>query len=145
MLGATKLALNEFRRQTIPKFKADDASGRNPTGKFLPTAAAALNIESAELLMRDTVADIMAKRDQATREDRTIWMTKVAHAVFMCRDAAQSISLCAGASGHFLSNPIQKAVRDANTASCHVVFDKDSRYGDYGANLFDQPITSMML
>lgn len=145
VLGAAKLALNEFCQQTIPKFKTGDASGRNPIAKYQPAAEAALDIEAAELLMRNTVAEIMATREEATMEMRGKWMARVAHAVFMCRDAAQSISMCAGASGHFLDNPIQKAVRDANTASCHVVFDKNSRYADYGAVLFEQPVVSAIL
>lgn len=145
ILGAAKMALSEFRQQTIPKFKAGDASGRNPTAKYLPTAEAALTIEAAELLMRTTMKDLMENRVGATMEMRGAWSAKISHAVFMCRDAVQSISMNAGASGHFLDNPIQRAVRDINTATCHVVFDKNTRYGDYGAILLEQPATSILL
>jgi alkylation response protein AidB-like acyl-CoA dehydrogenase len=145
ILGAAKMALHELCEQTKPKFKAGDTSGRNPTGKFIPTAKAALTIEAAELLMRNTVAELMSERDSATIQKRGEWSAKITHAVYMCREAVQLISENAGASGHFLSNPIQKALRDINTATCHVVFDKNSRYGDYGAILFEQPHTSMLL
>ena len=145
ILGAAKMALSEFRQQTIPKFKAGDASGRNPTAKYLPTAEAALTIEAAELLMRNTMIDLMARREAATKEMRAAWSAKISHAVFMCREAVQSICMNAGASGHFLDNPIQRASRDINAAACHVVFDKSTRYGDYGAILFEQPVTSILL
>lgn len=145
ILGAAKMALEEFRQQTIPKFKTGDASGRNPTGKYLPTAEAAMTIEAAELLMRNTMSDLMTHRVGATMEMRGAWSAKIAHAVFMCRDAVQSICMNAGASGHFLDNPIQRASRDISAAACHVVFDKNTRYGDYGAILFEQPVTSVLL
>ena len=145
ILGAAKMALGEFRKQTIPKFTDGDASGRNPTGKYLPTAEAALTIEAAELMLRNTMADLIENREQATTQMRSAWSARIAHAVFMCREAVQSICMNAGASGHFLDNPIQRASRDINTAACHVVFDKNARYGDYGAVLFEQPVKSILL
>ncbi len=145
VLGAAKMALTEFRQQTIPKFKAGDSAGRNPTGKYLPTAEAAMNIEAAELLLRNTMADLMANRKEATIDMRGAWTAKIAHAVHMCRQAANSISLNAGAGGHFMDNPVQRAVRDINTATSHIAFDKNTRYGDYGAILFEQPFNTLLL
>jgi hypothetical protein len=63
----------------------------------------------------------------------------------MCREAVQDICSVTGASGSRLDNPIQRALRDVTTASNHAVFDRESRYSDYGRLLFGQPLRSPMV
>jgi hypothetical protein len=99
---------------------------------------AALKIEAAELVMRDCVADVMAKRNRATAAERSHWLSKFAYAAFTCKEAVLQISAETGASGGFLSNPIQRAQRDICIATNHVVFSKTSRYGDLGRALLGQ-------
>jgi hypothetical protein len=37
------------------------------------------------------------------------------------------VAEASGASAHFQTHPLQRAVRDANVASCHVAFDRDAQ------------------
>ncbi len=99
-------------------------------GNFGLIAEASISIDAAELLMRDVLTSIMANRREATAEERSAWASRMTHAVFMCRDATNSIASLIGASGAMLDNPIQRFARDINTASNHVIFERESRYGD---------------
>jgi hypothetical protein len=104
-----------------------------------------MTIDAAELLMRDVLADMMALRNDASVDQRSSWLSRLAHAVFMCRDATNSINALIGASGAMLDNPIQRFARDINTASNHIIFERESRYGDHTRQLLGQPITSRLV
>ena len=96
-------------------------------------------IEGGDPTRRALLDEAMAQRDQASMETRITWLTRIGHAVFMCRDAVQDICSVTGASGSRLENPIQRAMRDITTGSNHVIFDRESRYADYGRLLLGQP------
>lgn len=148
IIGAAQMAVAEYQAQTKAKLAANPAppggEDRNQ-GKPARVARAALDIDAAELLVRDVVADLMRQRNEASLETRSTWMTRMAHAVFLCRDAVQEVASVTGASGSRLDNPIQRAVRDVMTASNHVVFDPELRYADQGRILLGQPIRNMMV
>ncbi|MCB9962069.1 MAG: acyl-CoA dehydrogenase family protein [Hyphomonas sp.] len=57
----------------------------------------------------------------------------------MCRDAVTLLAQGAGASGHMSDSPIQRAFRDINMASCHVVFDQDPTMELHGKMLVGRP------
>lgn len=148
MLGAARMALEEYQSQT----KAKNASGQagaggdeRTIGKPSVVARAALNIDAAELVFRQVLDDVMTQRNSATIETRSSWLSRLAHAVFMCRDAVQDISSVTGASGARLESPIQRALRDITAGSNHVIFDRELRYADYGRLLLDQPIQTMLV
>ncbi len=139
ILGAAQTALAEFTGQMREKIDNNVRRAGTP----LPDVSnmvgeAALKIEAAELILRDTIADVMAKRNRATNAQRGHWLSRMTYAVFSCKEAVLAISEETGASGGLLSNPIQRAVRDISIASNHVVFSKSSRYGDVGRGLLGQ-------
>lgn len=145
ILGAAQMARDEYFTQARAKL---EASGEIPggadrlQGKPDVAARASLSIDAAELILRDVLADVMRQRNDASRETRVTWLTRTSHAVFMCREAVQDIASVAGASGSRLDNPIQRALRDISTASNHAIFDRESRYADYGRLLLGQPTQS---
>ena len=57
----------------------------------------------------------------------------------LCRDAVTSLAQGSGASGHMSDSPIQRAFRDINMASCHVVFDQDPTMELHGKMLVGRP------
>ena len=63
---------------------------------------------------------------------RAGWMATGAHAVHQARRVIQEVSEASGASAHFQQHALQRALRDANVASCHVVFDLDTSREVYG-------------
>ncbi len=147
-LGAAHSALEAYQTQTKAKIAAKIARAGGTIkdeGKPSVVAQAALTIEAAELLLRDVLREVMEQRTNASRDTRGSWITRMAHAVFMCRGAVQDIMSVTGASGSSLDSPIQKALRDISTGSNHVIFDREARYADYGRTLLDQPIESMLV
>ncbi|MGA9277366.1 acyl-CoA dehydrogenase family protein [Ilumatobacter sp.] len=142
-LGAARGARAAFGEQMRQKIEATGTV--KGEGNFGMIAEASLSIEAAELLMRSVLADMMARRHDASVEERSAWVAKVAHAVFMSRNATNTIASLVGASGAMLDNPIQRCARDINTAANHVVFERESRYGDHARQLFGQPITNTLV
>ncbi len=144
ILGAAQMVLAEYSDQVRKKIENNELRAGTP----LPDVShvigeAALKVETAELVMRDVMADVMAKRNRSSNEERSHWLSRMAYAVFTCKEAVLRISEETGASGGFLNNPIQRAVRDISIACNHVVFAKTSRYGDVGrAMLNDRTGTS---
>lgn len=143
MLGAARGALGAYREQVKAKIEATGTV--KGEGNFGLVTEAALTIDAAELLMREVLRELMEQRHEATVETRSAWATRMAHAVFMCRDATNTIASLVGASGAMLDNPVQRFARDINTASNHVVFERESRYGDYARQLLGQPITNRLV
>jgi len=113
-------------------------------GNFSRVAEASMTIDAAELMMRDVLSRMMTQRNEASVEERGSWNSQVAHAVFMCREATNSFASLIGASGAMLDNPIQRFARDINTAANHLIFERESRYGDHARQLIGQPITNRL-
>jgi len=139
ILGAAQMALAEFSGQVRRKIENNELRAGTP----LPDVSAvigeaALKIDTAELVLRDVMAEVMTKRNNSTNEERGNWLSRMAYAVFTCKEAVLQISEETGASGGFLSNPIQRAVRDISIATNHVVFAKASRYGDVGRAMLNK-------
>ncbi|MEM9041220.1 MAG: hypothetical protein AAGD33_15085 [Actinomycetota bacterium] len=148
VLGAAQGALDEYCAQTKAKIAANvQRAGGVMTNEGKPSvvAAAALTIEAAELLLRDVLRDVMEQRNAASPDTRSGWLSRMAHAVFMCREAVQDIVSVTGAGGLRLESPIQRALRDITTGSNHIIFDRETRYADHGRTLLDQPIQSFMV
>jgi len=147
LLGAAQGALDAWSSQTKRKLEEKkDRMGVLPgeDGKFSVAARAGLTLDAAELIFRQVLKQLMEQRYAATRETRSIWMSRMSHAVFMARDAMADLATIAGASGARLDNPIQRALRDIQTASNHAFFDRESRYADYGRVLTGQGAQSMI-
>ncbi len=142
-LGAARGALDAFSDHAKAKIEATGTI--KGEGNFGLITEAALAIDAAELVMRDVLRDIMVQRNDATIETRSAWASRISHAVFMCRDATNAIASLGGASGAMLSNPIQRFARDINTASNHIGFEREGRYGDYARQLLGQPVTSVLV
>lgn len=95
-------------------------------------ARAELEARQAELAMRDVVAEVQARRNEASLADRGRWVAALALAVHQSRNVIQLVADASGAHAHFQSHPLQRALRDVNTLSCHVIFDLDARLETHG-------------
>jgi 3-hydroxy-9,10-secoandrosta-1,3,5(10)-triene-9,17-dione monooxygenase len=83
-------------------------------------ALRALITETAEGIER-----IVAGGEPVSRAVRADARLAAAHTVRECRAIIADLLEASGASAHFLSNPLQRAKRDVDIASGHVVFDYD--------------------
>ena len=139
ILGAAQSALSNFAEQMRVKLESKTLRSGMPqpdVSKILGEVS--LKVETAELLMRSVLQDVMSKRSEANSEERTHWLSQIAYAVHTCKEASIQIADVTGASGGHLDNPVQRAVRDIAVASNHVVFSKDSQYTAVGRNLLGQ-------
>lgn len=79
-------------------------------------------------LLADTVGrieDILATGDRVPRPVRADARLAAAHIVHESRAVIGELLEASGASAHFLNNPLQRAKRDVDVISGHVVFDYD--------------------
>ncbi len=80
-------------------------------------------------LLADTVGAIettVAAGDPVARADRARARLAAAHIVRESKDVITLLLNASGASAHFLDNPLQRAKRDVDVLSGHVVFDYDT-------------------
>jgi alkylation response protein AidB-like acyl-CoA dehydrogenase len=143
-VGAARGALDAYLEMTrTRRTRGALAGGQLPMAEFatiqLRYAEAAAAVESAELIlltdMRDmtqklyageeiTVADrIRCRRNQA-------WVTKLAV------QAVEALNASTGGYGLHLSNPVQRAWRDANAVARHVSLNWDAVGTMYGQHAF---------
>jgi alkylation response protein AidB-like acyl-CoA dehydrogenase len=88
---------------------------------------ATIEQQQSELALRDVARQVMALRNDAKLLDRSHWAVSVTQALHRSRQLILDVAEASGASAHFQSHPLQRAVRDANVASCHVAFDRDAQ------------------
>lgn len=105
---------------------------------------AAIEVRQAELALRDVAAEVCALRNRATHEQRARWIATGAHAVHQARRVIQDVSEGSGASAHFQQHALQRALRDANVASCHIAFDLDTNRQVYGKLLLGMEVAGAM-
>jgi 3-hydroxy-9,10-secoandrosta-1,3,5(10)-triene-9,17-dione monooxygenase len=113
--------------------------GEKPAAQ-MRLAKAAVEQHQAELLLRDVLSEARALRSRATHEQRASWVAKGAHAIHQARQVIQDIAEASGASAHFQSHALQRALRDANVATCHLVFDLDTGRETYGKLLLGMEV-----
>lgn len=135
-LGAARRALALFKQRlgerTLYGTVSKQAT-RQVAQVRLGTIAA--HIDSAETLLRKTGHDLQHWGDQletCPALERARMRMLIAQVVRTCRDAIIQIMEASGASAHFKSNPMQRILRDANTLSCHTVFDLEVSAENYG-------------
>lgn len=98
-------------------------------------ATATVTLHSVRLVFEEAVARLDAVRTGAaplTLDDRVRIRWQTAWVVGTCRQLVSDIVAASGASVHRLESPLQRAQRDLNTASGHVVFDLDTGADLYG-------------
>jgi len=128
-------------RAALHRFKADigkrrlfarDLRQADQPAAQMRLAEVAIATDRAERLLRQITAEIMERRDAASPEERAGWAARAALAVRESRDSLRSMADASGASAHFQSHPLQRAVRDVQTLSGHAIFDLEQRLESYG-------------
>ena len=111
-------------------------------------ALADTQTRTAELLVRDACREIMAiaRRDgPAKLEERIQMRAQIAYAMDLCRAAVRTICEASGSGAHFLDSPLQRALRDVNVMSSHVVYDMDVATELHGRALVGLPPNSALV
>jgi alkylation response protein AidB-like acyl-CoA dehydrogenase len=136
-LGQARAAVDAFRERLAERvlFGTPGVRQADKPAAQMRLARADIALHQAELAMRDVVAQMMALRERATLADRIRWTATLASTVDASKRILQSISEASGASAHFLSHPLQRALRDVGVMACHVIFDLDQRLEMHGRAL----------
>jgi len=147
VIGQARAVVRGFRERLLNHVRIGPGAVKQAEKPALQRrlAHAAIEIQQAELLLRDVAAEVRALRNQATRLQRARWVASGAHALHQAKRVIQDASEASGASAHFQSHPLQRALRDANVASCHLVFDLDAQQELYGKLLLGMELPSAIL
>lgn len=144
-LGQARAAVRGFRERMQQRvLLSSGAKQSEKPAAQIRLARADLEVRQTELLLRDVVADVQRLRSDCTAQDRARWLAACALAVDQSKRVLLSLSEASGASAHFQSHPLQRAVRDVNTLSCHVIFELDSRLEIHGRTLLGLPPGGMV-
>lgn len=128
-LGIADGALERFRERLATKvrvvsFKATDQQ----TGAQLRYADSAAEVDAAGLVVERDLAEMTADAEagrRATPEQRARYRRDAAWAVRICAGAVARLQPAAGAHAIFLADPMQRALRDVQAMSAHVVANWD--------------------
>ncbi len=137
IIGRAGAVVRDFaeRLQTKSRMNAPGQRAAERPAAQMRLARATVEAREAELLLRDVVGELMVLRDTATRADRHRWAAMITHAVHRSRQVIQDVAEASGGSAHFLDQPLQRALRDVQVASSHVVFDRDAQEEGFGRAL----------
>ncbi len=134
--GQAKTVVRLFRERLTQRIllETQNKQADRPASQ-MRLARAEIEVGEVELLLRNTIEDVCTRRNTGTLEDRARWATQLALAVDRCKRIIQNVCEASVAHSHCLDSPFQRAWRDVNTMSCHVVFDLDSKLETYGRML----------
>ncbi|GAB3016151.1 acyl-CoA dehydrogenase [Mycobacterium bourgelatii] len=130
ILGSASLVANAFaeRLQTRVLAYSGTRQKEQPATQ-IRLADARVRLNALQSLLADTVGTIdstVASGDCVDRKTRAIARATAAHIVHESQSVINNLMQAAGASANFLSNPLQRARRDVEMGSGHVIFDPDT-------------------
>lgn len=129
-IGVARGAIAVFRQRLSTKlrhgsFKPVDQQ----VGPQLRLAEAAVEVDAAELVVQRDCAEMAAWAERglrATAEQRGRYRRDAAWAFQTCVRAVARLQPAAGAHSIFLDSPLQRAMRDLQAMSTHIVADPDA-------------------
>lgn len=132
VLGAAEGVLARFTERMATRVMAYSGQRqRDLMSGQIRFAEATADLAAARLLLEDALRDVASGRSLGMT-DRARARLVAAHVVATARRVVNELCSAAGASAQFTSSPFQRAQRDVNTISGHVVFDPDAAYALYG-------------
>jgi 3-hydroxy-9,10-secoandrosta-1,3,5(10)-triene-9,17-dione monooxygenase len=135
-VGQARAALRAFRDRMSERVLYGTGSKQaDKPASQIRLARAEVEVRQAEALLRGVVSETMKLRNRAEVSDRARWLASTAYAVDQSKRVLLSLAEASGASAHFKTHPLQRAVRDVNTLACHVIFDLDARLEIHGRAL----------
>jgi alkylation response protein AidB-like acyl-CoA dehydrogenase len=143
-VGAARGALDAYLEMTAPrKTRGALAGGQLPMVEFatvqLRYAEAAANVEAAELILLTDMREMTARLREGgeiTVADRIRCRRNQAYVTKLAVQAVELLNASTGGYGLHLSNPVQRAWRDANAVARHVSLNWDAVGTMYGQHAF---------
>lgn len=148
-VGAARASVGHFQaRMSQRQVYMTEAKQADKPAAQMRLAQADLQARTAEILVRDSAERIMAlaaRPDAARVEDRISIRAQIAYAMKLCREAVGTVCEGAGSSSHALDSPLQRALRDVNVMSSHVVYDFDGVTELHGRAMIGLPPNSPLV
>jgi resorcinol 4-hydroxylase (FADH2) len=143
-VGAARGALDGYLEMTTGrKTRGALAGGQLPMVEFatiqLRYAEAASNVEAAELILLTDMREMTRKLldgHEITVADRIRCRRNQAYVTRLAVQAVEALNASTGGYGLMLSNPVQRAWRDANAVARHVSLNWDAVGTMYGQHAF---------
>jgi resorcinol 4-hydroxylase (FADH2) len=143
-VGAARGALDAYLEMTgSRKTRGALAGGQLPMTGFatvqLRCAEAAAHVEAAELILLTDMRTMTAKLfagEEITVADRIRCRRNQAYVTKLAVQAVEALNASTGGYGLLLSNPVQRAWRDANAVARHVSLNWDAVGTMYGQHAF---------
>jgi alkylation response protein AidB-like acyl-CoA dehydrogenase len=143
-VGAARGALDAYLEMTAPrKTRGALAGGNLPMTEFatiqLRYAEAASSVEAAELILLTDMRDMTQRLydgGEITVADRIRCRRNQAYVTKLAVQAVEALNASTGGYGLMLSNPVQRAWRDANAVGRHVSLNWDAVGTMYGQHAF---------
>jgi alkylation response protein AidB-like acyl-CoA dehydrogenase len=143
LVGAARNAVNLFeeRMQGRTVYGTNTKQGERALAQSrLAHARVEMNSIENQLYSVAREVEQWGERGEPCPElDRARLRVDIGHLVQRSRNVVRDVVEACGASSHFLENPLQRILRDLNTASCHTVFDLDVSTEVYGRLLVGLP------
>lgn len=147
-VGNARAAIAFFRDQiTDRQMYGTKSVQASKASAQMRLARADLYARTAELLLRDVARGLIEVAEPAELTSvaaRVSLRAQVAYAMELCRDSVSEIYQAGGARAHMLDNPLQRALRDVNVMSSHIVYDMDGATELHGRALIGLPPNSPM-
>jgi 3-hydroxy-9,10-secoandrosta-1,3,5(10)-triene-9,17-dione monooxygenase len=142
-IGTARAAVGHLQQRLIGHITVgtEVAQKERPAAQMRLSRADLLT-RTAELILRSVAREglRLGEIDEPRQTGERIRMrAQLAFAVGLCREAIAIICEAAGSSLHFLNNPLQRAKRDVDVLSSHVVYDSDIANELHGRSLLGMP------
>jgi 3-hydroxy-9,10-secoandrosta-1,3,5(10)-triene-9,17-dione monooxygenase len=128
VIGHARSVLAGFQERLHGKGRMNLGMASERAASLMRLGRATVEQQQAELALRDVARQVMELRNRASLLDRSRWAATLTGALHQSRQLVLDVAEASGASAHFQSHPLQRAVRDANVAICHVAFDRDAHH-----------------
>ncbi len=143
LVGAAMHAVSLFeermQKRTVYGTTSKQAERAMAQSRLALAKAEMASIHNQLFAIAEDVEAIGRSGEPCAEMDRARLRVEIGLIVRRARNVVRDVVEACGASAHFLENPLQRALRDLNTASCHTVFDLDLSSEIYGRLLVGLP------
>ena len=148
-VGAAQAAVAHYRERLLNHTKrGTKAAQAESQASQIRLGMADTMVRTAEVLLRHSINENLKYADLTDRESlpiRNQLRAEMTYSAKLCRDAVVLICEANGTSIHYLSNPLQRILRDVMVATSHVIFDQDVVLEQHGRSMLGLKPTSMLV
>jgi alkylation response protein AidB-like acyl-CoA dehydrogenase len=147
-LGVARAAVDAYRERLMTHTKrGTEGAQREKQAAQIRLARANTMVTAAELLIRNAIKkNLEAVQSGDGRVGfRSALRAQLSYAAQLSREAVLVVTEASGSSIHFLSNPMQRYLRDIMVMTSHIIFDHDVTMEQHGRSMLGLDPTSVIV